>query len=191
MNRQEFFRKTRAILILMTFLFVMVAIVSCGTLDKVRTIPFPNDIDKMELLGLEVHKTPVYDLPYSIDRENGVDQPLEFWGEILDDRWQEFSDCIKRELGFYPSLEIVQSIRIIVVPQGKFECDYHKGRCSGEYDTSLNAIYVSRKDFNKDGFVPMLSHEWGHALSRPNGEQIYKSDHSNKTDAVRTCVPYL
>ena len=102
-----------------------------------------------------------------------MDYSNQQWGEFIDEQYEEYSYCTKVILKKDPKLKKLQKVKIIIVKDSKFKCDYHSRRCSGEYDTSLNTIFVSRKDFGKGGLVPLLKHEWSHV----NG--ILESNHTN------------
>lgn len=158
-----------------------VALAGCGTATKAYRVVDPYELNKQKLSETKTLYTPEYKLPYAKTR--GVDYSNEKWGEMIDDQYKEYAYCVKTKFKKDPNLKKLQSINIIIVKDSKFDCKYHNGRCSGEYDSSLKTIFVSRKDLNKKGLVPLLKHEWSHA----NG--ILKSDHSN-LNKVKQCTRY-
>lgn len=153
----------------------------CGTASKAYRVIEPREIDKESLARLQPVYTKKYGLPFVITE--GVDQSLSWWSAYIDTLYTEYEDCVKRKLKKDPGLNRLKGIKIIVVNDSKFDCKYHGGRCSGEYDSGLGVIIVARKDIGKSGFVPLLKHEWSHA----NG--ILRSDHSNH-DHVKRCTRY-
>lgn len=160
-------------------LFLFLA--SCGTASKAYRVVDPRDINKDKLSKTSVRYTPKYKIPYS--KTKGVDQTVEWWGNQIDKQYEEYSNCVRKKLNKDANLKKLRTVKVIVVRDSKFECKYHYGRCSGEYDSELNMIVVARKDFEKEGFVPLLKHEWCHA----NG--ILMSKHRNH-EQVKKCTKY-
>lgn len=153
----------------------------CGTASKAYRVMDPRDINKRTLSDLEPSYTSKYRLPYV--KTSGVDQSNEWWSDYIDNQFSEYASCVKKKFRKDPDLKKLRDIKVVIVKDSKFECKYHGGRCSGEYDSSLGVIIVARKDFDKEGFLPLLKHEWSHA----NG--ILKSDHSNH-EYVKRCTRY-
>lgn len=167
------------VIFIIAVLLLVLSATGCGTAGKVYRVFDPRDVNKQELA-----QTPPTAISqkykFKIVLAYGVDQSKMWWGNYIDQEWEEYTSAMQK---YYPDFNVkfskLQSIKIIVVEDSKFECKYHKGRCSGEYDSSLKAIFVARKDFDKDGFVPLLKHEWSHA----NG--LLKSNHSNHSEVKR------
>jgi len=153
----------------------------CATATKAYRVVDPHHIHKENLSKTKPLYSPRYKLPYA--KTKGVDYSNQQWGEFIDEQYEEYSYCTKVILKKDPKLKKLQKVKIIIVKDSKFKCDYHSGRCSGEYDTSLNTIFVSRKDFDKGGLVPLLKHEWSHV----NG--ILESKHANH-NKIKVCTRY-
>ena len=168
-------------LIYIVIYITAVTLAGCGTATKAYRVVDPYELNKRKLSQTQPLYTPEYKLPYS--KTEGVDYSNEKWGEIIDNQYKEYSNCLKTRIQKNPELSKLQTVKIIIVKDSKFDCKYHGGRCSGEYDSSLETIFVSRKDVGKKGLVPLLKHEWSHA----NG--ILEPDHSNY-DRVKKCIKY-
>ena len=153
----------------------------CGTAAKVYRVADPRDVNRDSLTEMQPRYTSRYRIPYV--KSDGVDQSYEWWSGYIDNQMTEYAACVRNKFGKDPQINKLKNIKIIIVKDSKFECKYHNGRCSGEYDAERNIILVARKDFGKEGFIPLLKHEWSHA----NG--ILKSDHSN-LDYVQKCTRY-
>ena len=158
-----------------------VIMAGCGTAAKAYRVVDPQKLNKEQLSKSAVLYSPEYKIPYA--KTKGVDYSNRKWGEIIDKQYSEYSSCLEKKLKKDPGLKKIQKVKIIIVKDSKFECKYHKGRCSGEYDASLQTIFVSRKDIKKQGLVPSLKHEWSHV----NG--ILKSNHSN-LNKITVCTRY-
>lgn len=160
---------------------LLILLAGCGTASKAYRVMDPKDINKDNLSKASAEYSPKYRIPFV--KTKGVDQSIAWWGKQIDKQYAEYASCVKQKFKKDANLKKLRTIKIIVVADSKFECKYHKGRCSGEYDPGKKIILVSRKDFNKSGFVPLLKHEWSHA----NG--ILQSNHSNHS-YVKKCTKY-
>lgn len=158
-----------------------VTISGCGTAAKAYRVVDPYKLNKQQLSKTAPFYSTKYELSYA--KTKGVDHSNRRWGEIIDEQYEEYSYCVKTKLKKDPQLERLQKVKIVIVKDSKFECKYHGGRCSGEYDHSLQTIFVSRKDFDKKGLVPLLKHEWSHV----NG--VMEPMHANH-DKIKKCTKY-
>lgn len=162
-------------------IIISLLITGCGTASKAYRVMDPRDVDKRSLADSNPRYTSKYRIPFV--KASGVDQSYSWWSGYIDSLYGEYASCVRKKFKKDPQLEKLRTIKIIILKDSKFECRYHGGRCSGEYDSGLGVIFVARKDFGKEGFVPLLKHEWSHA----NG--ILKSDHSNH-EYVKRCTRY-
>lgn len=162
-------------------LIICLLLSGCGTATKAYRVMEPRDIDKRSLADLDARYSSKYRIPFV--KTEGVDQSYSWWSGYIDTQYEEYARCVKQKLRKDPDLGKLREIKIVIVQDSKFECKYHGGRCSGEYDSELGVIIVARKDLGKSGFVPLLKHEWSHV----NG--ILKSDHSNH-EHVKQCTRY-
>jgi len=153
----------------------------CGTATKAYRVVDPRDINKQNLSKTKAYYTPKYIIPYA--KTKGVDHSEEFWGQVIDEKWAAYSSCVKSKLKKDPRLNKIKKVKVVILKDSKFECKYHSGRCSGEYDASLNKIFVSKKDFDKKTRLPLLKHEWSHV----NG--VMKSGHANHKE-IKVCTRY-
>ena len=158
-----------------------VYLIGCGTTAKIYRVVDPREIDKEQLSELQPKYTPRYEFKYV--RNEGVDQSHDWWGDYIDNRYEEYSSCVKKKFKKDPQFKLLQDVKIIIIRDSKFNCKYHYGRCSGEYDKSLNIILVARKDFEKEGCVPLLKHEWSHV------NNLISTDHGN-LEVVKKCTKY-
>ena len=168
-------------LVYSTLLIACIYLSGCGTTTKAYRVVDPYKLNKEQLSGITPHYSQKYKIPYA--KTKGVDHSERRWGEIIDEQYAQYSRCVKSKLKEDPELEKLQGVKIIIVKDSKFKCEYHSGRCSGEYDSNLGTIFVSRKDFEKKGLAPLLKHEWSHV----NG--ILSADHSNLGE-VKKCTKY-
>ena len=162
-------------------LILMILLAGCGTASKAYRVMDPKDVNKDKLSKMPARYTPKYKIPFA--KAKGVDQSMGWWASQIDKQLTEYATCVKHKFKKDANINKLKTIKVVVVTDSKFECKYHKGRCSGEYDPSKKLILVSRKDFQKSGFVPLLKHEWSHV----NG--ILKTDHSNH-GYVKKCTKY-
>jgi len=153
----------------------------CGTATKAYRVMDPRDVNKESLSKTKTYNSPKYKIPYA--QTKGVDHSEEFWGEVIDEKWEAYSKCVNTKLKKDPDLNKIKKIKVVILKDSKFECKYHSGRCSGEYDASLSTIFVSKKDFDKKTRLPLLKHEWSHV----NG--IMESGHANHKQ-IKVCTRY-
>jgi len=153
----------------------------CGTATKAYRVMDPRDVNKESLSKTKTYNSPKYKIPYA--KTKGVEHSEEFWGEVIDEKWEAYSKCVNTKLKKDPDLKKIKKIKVVILKDSKFECKYHSGRCSGEYDASLRTIFVSKKDFDKKTRLPLLKHEWSHV----NG--IMKSGHANHKQ-IKVCTKY-
>ncbi len=162
-------------------IIISILLGSCGTASKAYRVVDPRDINKQSLSKSKAYYSPKYKIPYA--KTKGVEHSDEFWGEVIDDKWEAYAGCVKKELKKDPKLSKIKKVKVVILKDSKFECKYHSGRCSGEYDASLSTIFVSKKDFDKKTRLPLLKHEWSHV----NG--VMKSGHSNHRE-IKVCTRY-
>jgi hypothetical protein len=165
------------ILLLLTSIFAA----GCGTATKAYRVVDPRDINKQSLSKTKTYYSTKHKIPYA--KTKGVDHPEAFWGQVIDEKWEAYSKCVKIKLKNNPDLNKIKKVKVVILEDSKFECKYHSGRCSGEYDASLKTIFVSKKDFDKKTRLPLLKHEWSHA----NG--ILESGHANHNQ-IKVCTRY-
>ena len=169
----------RSVIVLILLLFV---VSSCGTAGKVYRLANPRDIDKESLADRKPDViTSKYKFRLVILDYGG--QTKSWWSEFIDSEYEEYSTCVKEKLGKDPDPDKLRKQKIIITRDGHFDCKYHSGRCNGEYDSGLNTIFLTRKALDREGFVPLLKHEWSHA----NG--LLRSDHKNHDD-LKICTRY-
>ncbi|MGI9534778.1 MAG: hypothetical protein ACR2NW_07490, partial [Thermodesulfobacteriota bacterium] len=130
-------------------LIASVIMTGCATATQAYRVMDPHHIHRENLSTAKPFYSPKYKLPYA--KTDGVDYSNKQWGEMIDVQYGEYSSCVKTKLKEDPQLKELQQVKIIIVKDSKFKCKYHGGRCSGEYDPSLQTIFVSRKDFDKKG----------------------------------------
>ena len=168
-------------LIFIPILLISVLLAGCGTASKAYRVMDPRDINKQSLSKTKAYYSPKYKIPYA--KTKSVDHSEEFWGQVIDEKWAAYSKCVKTKLKKDPKVNKIRKVKVVILKDSKFECKYHGGRCSGEYDASLNTIFVSKKDFDKKTRLPLLKHEWSHV----NG--IMKSGHANHKQ-IKVCTRY-
>jgi hypothetical protein len=149
---------------------------SCANVSRFGEIMNPEELSKDELLKLPADKTPEYGFRVGIvnNLRGETDEIL----DNVDAQFSEFSQCFRiKDRG-----EEARRYTIAVV-NGTFRCEYHHGRCNGEYDSEYGLIVVSYKAFNRRGVLPVLKHEWAHAYG------ILRDDHKNLKE-VKWCTGY-
>ena len=157
------------------FLFLLAA-TSCANVGRFAQVMNPEEVSKDELRKLPYETTPEYRLNVSIVKN--VPGEKEEILENVDRQFAEFSECFNiADRG-----EKARRYTVAVV-NGTFECEYHHGRCNGEYDSDYGLIIVSYKAFNRKGILPTLKHEWAHAYG------ILRNDHKNLKE-VKECTKY-
>ena len=158
-------------------LIVLLFIVTgCANIGRFGQIMNPEELSKDELAKLPTEKTPEYGFRVGVER----DVPGET-GEILrnvDTQFSEFSECLQIKDGGEEARRYM-----IAVVNGTFRCEYHHGRCNGEYDSDYGLIIIGYKAFNRKGILPVLKHEWAHVYG------ILGDDHKNLKE-VRKCTGY-
>lgn len=149
---------------------------ACANVGRVADVIDPQKVAKPELSSLPVITTPKYIFRVSIV-ESLIDKRKYIIAEV-DDQFSEFEECAKVSDGGKEARH-----NLISVVDGTFECEYHGGRCNGEYDSARNLIIVSYKAFNREGLLPLLKHEWAHAYG------ILRPNHANLKE-VKRCTTY-
>lgn len=155
---------------------IVFTVTGCANMGRFGEIMNPEELSKDELLGLPTETTPEYGFRVGI-----VNNLRGETGEILgnvDEQFSEFSRCFHIKDGVKEARRYM-----IAVVNGTFRCEYHHGRCNGEYDSDYGLIIVSYKAFNRRGALPVLKHEWAHVYG------ILRDDHKNLNE-VRECTGY-
>ena len=160
----------------MSILLIIPALLSCANVRGASTVFSPRKVDKGDLKSLEESITPAYSFRVSISPQ--LSDKKEKIIRNVDAQFREFSGC----MGITDNGAGVRPYLILIV-DGTFECEYHGGRCNGEYDTDNNLVIVTYRAFNREGILPLLKHEWSHAYG------FLKSDDSN-LDNIRPCTRY-
>jgi hypothetical protein len=160
----------------MLILLIIPALISCANVQGASTVFSPRKIDKKDLKSLEESITPGYNFRLSISHQ--LSDKKDKIIRNVDAQFKEFSRC----MGIADNGVKVRPYLILVV-DGTFECEYHGGRCNGEYDTNNHLVIVTYRAFNREGILPLLKHEWSHAYG------FLKSDDSN-LDNIRRCTRY-
>jgi len=157
-------------------IFFLLIVTGCANMSRFGEIMNPEKLSREELLKLPAEKTPDYGFRVGIANNLRGET-----GEILDnvdEQFSEFSQCFRIKDGGAEARRYM-----IAVVNGTFRCDYHHGRCNGEYDSDYGLIILSYKAFNRKGILPVLKHEWAHVYG------ILRYDHKNLKD-VRQCTGY-
>lgn len=158
------------------FILLLFTAASCANVGRFGEIMNPEDLSKDELSKLPTENTPEYGFRVGLEIKvpGHEDEIL----ENVDHQFTEFSECFNiTDRG-----EEARRYTIAVV-NGTFRCEYHHGRCNGEYDSDYGLIIVSYKAFNRRGILPVLKHEWAHVYG------ILRDDHKNLKE-VRECTGY-
>ena len=157
-------------------LILLPLIVSCASVKRASTIIDPKSVNKKKLQSLPTVTTPVNGFRVSIAKS--LSKKEEQIVKQVDDKFLDFSEC----KGITDKGQRAR-IFLISVVEGTFECEFHGGRCNGEYDPANKLIIVNYKAFNRDGVMPLLKHEWAHAYG------FLKPDDSN-LDELKPCTKY-
>ncbi len=104
----------------------------------------PREIDKEDLKSLEESITLGYNFRVSISHQ--LSDKKEKIIRNVDTQFKEFSRC----MGIADNGVKVRPYLILVV-DGTFECEYHGGRCNGEYDTDNNLVIVTYRAYVEKG----------------------------------------
>lgn len=157
-------------------LLLVFTVAGCANMSRFGEIMNPEELSRDELLGLPIETTPEYRFRVGIvnNLRGETDEIL----DNVDEQFSEFSQCFRIKDGGAEARRYM-----IAVVNGTFRCDYHHGRCNGEYDSAYNLIIVSYKAFNRKGILPVLRHEWAHVYG------ILRDDHKNLKD-VKGCTGY-
>lgn len=156
--------------------FFVLMLTSCANMGRITEIMDPEEVNRENLKSLPSETTPEYGLRVGITRKVPGDERT-ILGNV-DRQFTEFSDCYDIKDGGKRAREY-----LIAVVNGTFECEYHKGKCNGEYDPASSLIIVSYKAFNRKGILPLLKHEWAHIYG------ILRADHEN-LKSVQKCTKY-
>ncbi len=157
-------------------ILLVFTVTGCANMSRFGEIMNPEELSRDELLKLPAEKTPEYGFRVGI-----VNNLRGETGEILDsvdEQFSGFSQCFRIKDGGEEAKRYM-----IAVVNGTFRCEYHRGRCNGEYDSDYGLIIVSYKAFNRRGILPVLKHEWAHVYG------ILRNDHGNLKE-VRKCTGY-
>ncbi len=156
--------------------FFVLLLTSCANMGRITEIVDPEEVNRENLKNLPYETTPEYGLKVGMTRKVPGDK-----GAILrnvDGQFTEFSDCYGIKDGGKQARQY-----LVAVVNGTFECEYHKGKCNGEYDPANSLIIVSYKAFNRKRILPLLKHEWAHVYG------ILGNDHKN-LKTVQKCTRY-
>lgn len=156
--------------------FFLLLFTSCANIGRITEIVDPEEVNRENLTNLPYQTSPEYGFKVGITRK----VPGET-GSILrnvDLQFTEFSGCYDIKDGGKDAGQY-----LIAVVNGTFECEYHGGKCNGEYDPANSLIIVSYKGFNRKGILPLLKHEWAHVYG------ILDNDHKN-LKTVQKCTRY-
>ncbi len=160
----------------LVFVCLALITVSCANMGRITQIMNPEELSKDNLKNLPYETTPEYGFKVGIARNVPSDRTTIL--ENIDEQFTEFSGCFDIRDGGQKAGEY-----LIAVVNGTFKCEYHRGKCNGEYDPENSLVIVSYKAFNRKGILPVLKHEWAHAYG------ILESDHEN-LKTVQECTRY-
>lgn len=149
---------------------------SCANMGQITDVMLPAALSKQGLKTLAYETTPEYG--FKVGAADGVEAGKAGIIENVDIQFSEFSRCF----GIDDNGKEVSGYLIAVV-DSTFLCNYHGGRCNGEYDPENSLIIVTYEAFNRKGVMPLLKHEWAHAYG------ILRSDHEN-LDEIEKCTVY-
>lgn len=155
---------------------IVFAVTGCANMSRFGEIMNPEELSREELLKLPAEKTPEYGFRVGI--VNNLRGETDGILGNVDEQFSEFSRCFRIKDGGADARRYM-----IAVVNGTFRCEYHHGRCNGEYDSDYGLIIVSYKAFNRKGILPVLKHEWAHVYG------ILRDDHENLKE-VRRCTKY-
>lgn len=170
-------REANRLYILLIALIVFVSLAaSCANIGRWTQVLDPEEVTKSDLLNMPYELTPEYEFKVSVSKEVFAND-TEIRNSI-DAQFTEFSECfdIKDNGGEARKY-------MIAVVDGTFECEYHRGKCNGEFDPDAGLIIVSYRAFNRKGILPLLKHEWAHAYGKLG------SGHEN-LKTVKECTRY-
>lgn len=157
-------------------ILLLLVVASCANIGRFGQVMSPEELSKDELKKLPTETTPEYG--FRVGMEINVPDRKDEILRNVDNQFTEFSDCFRITDGGEEARRYM-----IAVVNGTFRCEYHHGRCNGEYDSEYGLIIVSYKAFNRKGMLPVLKHEWAHVYG------ILRDDHKNLKE-VRECTGY-
>lgn len=157
-------------------ILILFAVTGCANMSRFGEIMNPEELSREELLKLPSEKTPGYGFRVGIanNLRGETDEIL----DNVDGQFSQFSQCFRIKDGGAEARRYM-----IAVVNGTFRCEYHHGRCNGEYDSDYGLIIVGYQAFNRRGILPVLKHEWAHVYG------ILRDDHKNLND-VKYCTGY-
>ena len=161
---------------LLLFFFLALITTSCANMGHFKYIMKPEVVNKDDLEDQAYELTPKHKFKVVTSESLSEQRP-----EIIitvDTLFTDYSDC----MNVTDNGDGVRKFLIAVVTS-TFTCNYHYGKCNGEYDSQNELIVVSYKAFKRRGTLPLLQHEWDHAYG------TLKSDHSNIRSIIQ-CIKY-
>lgn len=170
-------REPKSLYILLILLIACVSLaVSCANFGRWTQVFAPEEVTKSNLSGMAYELTPEYEFKVNVSKEVFAnDREIR---SSIDAQFKELSQCYGIKDNGWEARKYM-----IAVVDGTFKCEYHRGKCNGEFDPDVGLIIVSYRAFNRKGILPLLKHEWAHAYG------ILNSDHGN-LKTVKECTTY-
>ena len=157
-------------------LLLLFTVTACANMGRFSRVMHPEELSKDDLKKMPYETTPKYGFKVSVGRNLPGQEDLIL--RNVDEQFSEFSACFDIRDRGKEAREY-----LIAVVNGTFECEYHNGRCNGEYDPEYPLLIVTYKAFNRRGIMPLLKHEWAHIYG------ILRNDHRNLKE-VQECTKY-
>jgi len=179
-------------LIIFIHFFIMGLCLGCGKVSMVGDLISPAKVDKQNLTQLPTFNSNKYNIPIVLTDNIKSDTFTTFefnkkgetvlkilprvrftkkwWGIYIDNRLDVFLNSYKELKGKFPDQRAITKFKIAIVDPGHFKCHYHNGHCNGEIINESKLIILSLKAVNHDDLLPLLDHEWLHALGYQEGQ---------------------
>ena len=155
---------------------LLFTLTACANMGRFGQVMHPEELSKDDLKKMPYETTPKFGFKVSVERDLRAQEDVIL--RDVDEQFSEFSACFDiRDRG-----KVAREYLIAVV-NGTFGCEYHNGRCNGEYDPEYPLLIVTYKAFNRRGILPLLKHEWAHIYG------ILRNDHRNLKE-VQECTKY-
>ena len=105
--------KDHGIYFYISLLVISIIAAGCGTATKAYRVVDPRDINKQILSKSKAYYSPEFKIPYA--KSEGVNHPEEFWGGVIDEKWESYSKCVKTKLKKNPDLKKIRKVKVVIL----------------------------------------------------------------------------